>query len=96
MRNIQSIELQKQNQTLYYFTQKTDIKNVLGKVSARLTEYKISVDEDMKTIMYKLYKTTEGFWYDPVDEHDKASSKAKLQIKLPLMKKKVHQSKAAE
>jgi hypothetical protein len=87
MRNIQSIELHKQNQTLYYFTQKTDIKNVLGKVSARLTEYKISVDEDMQIIMYKLYKTAEGFWYDPVDEHDKVSSKAKLQIKAAIDEK---------
>lgn len=81
MKNIQTIVLKKQNQTLYYLTQKADIKNVLGKISASLTEYLISVDEDMKTILYKLYKTTEGFWYDPVDEHDKALSKEKLAIK---------------
>ena len=41
----------------------------------------------MKIIMYKLYKTAEGFWYDPVDEHDKASNKAKLQIKAAIDEK---------
>jgi len=81
MRNIQSIVLKDFNQTFYYCTKSVDVKNALGIVRATLTEYLISIDEDLTTVMYTLYKTAEGFWYDQTYEQDKNSNKVKVAIK---------------
>jgi hypothetical protein len=81
MRNIQSIIPKGVNQTFYYFTKKAEIKNPLSQVSATLTEYLVSIDEDLTNILYTLYKTAEGFWYDQTYEQDKHSNKVKLAIK---------------
>jgi len=61
MRNIQSIVLKDFNQTFYYCTRSVDVKNPLGIIRATLTEYLVSIDEDLATVMYTLYKTAEGF-----------------------------------
>ncbi|MDB5250695.1 MAG: hypothetical protein JWQ40_5089 [Segetibacter sp.] len=57
-----TIVLKDTGQTLYYHKQKADIQNVLGKVSARLTEYLIYTDKDDNVC--RLYKTREGCWYE--------------------------------
>jgi hypothetical protein len=81
IRNIQSIIVEDFNQTFYYFTRSVDIKNPLGIIRATLTEYRISIDEDLATVMYTLYKTAEGFWYDQTYEQDKNFNKVKVAIK---------------
>jgi phosphoribosylaminoimidazole carboxylase (NCAIR synthetase) len=65
---------------LYYFTQDAEVKNVLGTARATLIEYIISIDEEVKVVLVRLYKTAEGFWYDP-DENDKSSNSIKFAIK---------------
>ena len=78
MRNIQSIVSKDLSHTLYYFTRKVEIKNAVGKVSATLTEYVVSADEDIQSISYTLYKTSEGFWYDKAYVQDKTSNRENL------------------
>jgi hypothetical protein len=87
MKNIQSIVLSSLDQTLYYFTRDAVIKNVLGKVTATLTEYLVGVDSDVKTILIKLYKTSEGFWYESIDEQNKITASVKLAIKSAIDRK---------
>lgn len=77
-----SIVLQTSNQTLYYSTVEAEIKNPIGKVSATLIEYVITTGkEDASNIFCKLYKTKEGFWYDPANPEDALDIKTKHNIK---------------
>jgi hypothetical protein len=70
------------NQTLYYYNQQADIKNPLGKVSAILSEYVIVKNkENIAEIVCKLYKTKEGYWYDPEEPHFEINNKTRLEIK---------------
>jgi len=66
-------------QTFYYHTQEADIKNSLGKVSATLTEYVIYTDK--VNIICRLYKTKEGYWYDPFESKEVIDNKTKQEIK---------------
>jgi hypothetical protein len=81
MRNINSIVLETPKQVLYYFTQDAEVKNVLGTARATLIEYIISIDEEVNDVLVRLYKTAEGFWYDPTDDSDKNSNGIKFAIK---------------
>jgi hypothetical protein len=81
MKNIEAIILKAPKQVLYYFTQSAEVKDVLGMARATLIEYVISIDEEVKNVLFKLYKTSEGFWYDPVDEDDKNSISIKFAVK---------------
>jgi len=74
-----TLALKNTNQTFYYHTQKTDIQNALGKVSATLTEYVIYTDKD--DMICRLYKTKEGYWYDPFESKDDIDNKTKQEIK---------------
>lgn len=77
-----SIVLNTSNQTLYYSTAETEIRNPVGKVSATLIEYVITADkEGSKDIFCKLYKTKEGFWYDPVYSEEQVDTITKHSIK---------------
>ncbi|WP_018617039.1 hypothetical protein [Segetibacter koreensis] len=77
-----SIVLKTSNQTLYYSTLEAVIKNPIGKVSATLIEYIITTGkEDASNIFCKLYKTKEGFWYDPASPEDQIDIKTKHNIK---------------
>jgi len=77
-----SIILKTSNQVLYYSTEEAVIKNPIGKVSATLVEYVISsCKEDEGDIFCKLYKTKEGFWYDPSCIDDKIDTRTKHNIK---------------
>lgn len=77
-----SIILKACNLTLYYSTVEAVIKNPIGKVSATLIEYVITTDkEDASDIFCKLYKTKEGFWYDPANPDDRIDTKTKHNIK---------------
>ncbi len=77
-----SIVLNTSNQTLYYSTAETEIRNPIGKVSATLIEYVITADkEDAEDIFCKLYKTKEGFWYDPVYSAEQVDNITKHSIK---------------
>ncbi len=77
-----SIILKTSNQTLYYSTLEAVIKNPIGKVSATLIEYIITTGkEDTSNIFCKLYKTKEGFWYDPASTGDQVDIKTKHSIK---------------
>ena len=77
-----SIVLKTTNQTLYYSTAETVIRNPIGKVSATLIEYVITADkEDGADIFCKLYKTKEGFWYDPVSSNEQVDNNTKHSIK---------------
>lgn len=77
-----SIILKTSNQTLYYSTVEAVIKNPIGKISATLIEYVITIHkEDASNIFCKLYKTKEGFWYDPVNPEDQIDIKTKHSIK---------------
>jgi hypothetical protein len=81
MRNINSNVLETPKQVLYYFTQDAEVKNVLGTARATLIEYIISIDEEVNDVLVRLYKTAEGFWYDPKDEDDNNASGLKFAIK---------------
>ena len=61
MRNIHSIIPKGVNQTFYYFTKKAEIKNPLGQVSATLTEYLVSIDEDLTNILTPFIKLPRAF-----------------------------------
>lgn len=76
-----SIILKTSNQTLYYSTGETVIRNPIGKVSATLIEYIITVKEDAANIFCKLYKTKEGFWYDPESADEQVDNNTKHNIK---------------
>lgn len=77
-----SIVLNTSNQTLYYSTVETVIRNPIGKVSATLIEYVITAyREDTSNIFCKLYKTKEGFWYDPVSVEEQVDNNTKHSIK---------------
>ena len=77
-----SIILKTSNQTFYYSTEEAVIKNPIGKVSATLIEYLITTDkEEAANIFCKLYKTKEGFWYDPASPDDHVDTKTKHNIK---------------
>ncbi len=77
-----SIILKTSNQVLYYSTVEAVIKNPIGKVSATLVEYVItSGKEDQEDIFCKLYKTKEGFWYDPLNPDDQIDTRTKHNIK---------------
>ncbi len=77
-----SIILKTSNQTLYYSTVETVIRNPIGKVSATLIEYVITTDkEGAEDVLCKLYKTKEGFWYDPVSMEDQVDNNTKHNIK---------------
>lgn len=77
-----SIILKTSNQTLYYSTVETVIRNPIGKVSATLIEYVITADEeDTAHIFCKLYKTKEGFWYDPLSPDEQVDNNTKHNIK---------------
>jgi len=77
-----SIILHTSNETLYYSTLEAEIKNPIGKVSATLIEYVITTGkEDSTNIFCRLYKTKEGFWYDPANPDDVVDIKTKHNIK---------------
>lgn len=76
-----SIILKASNKTLYYSTVETVIRNPIGKVSATLIEYVITTDKEDADIFCKLYKTKEGFWYDPVSLDEQVDNKTKHNIK---------------
>ena len=77
-----SIILKTSNQTLYYFTVEAVIKNAIGKVSATLIEYVITTGkEEADNIYCKLYKTKEGFWYDPETSNEQVDLRTKHNIK---------------
>lgn len=77
-----SIILKASNQTLYYSTIETEIRNPIGKVSATLVEYVITAGgENSTNIFCKLYKTKEGFWYDPATTDVQIDSNTKHNIK---------------
>jgi ABC-type molybdenum transport system ATPase subunit/photorepair protein PhrA len=76
-----SIILKTSNQTLYYSTVEAEIKNPIGKVSATLIEYVITDKEEAADVFCKLYKTKEGFWYDPANPDDRVDAKTKHNIK---------------
>lgn len=77
-----SIILNSFNLTLYYSTLEAVIKNPIGKVSATLIEYVITLDkEETSDVFCKLYKTKEGFWYDPTNHDDRIDTKTKHYIK---------------
>lgn len=77
-----SIILKASDQVLYYSTVEAEIKNPIGKVSATLIEYVITTGkEDGANIFCKLYKTKEGFWYDPLNPEDQVDTKTKHNIK---------------
>jgi len=77
-----SIILKTSNQVLYYFTEEAVIKNPIGKISATLVEYIITNgNEDSSDVFCKLYKTKEGFWYDPSCPNDCVDIKTKHYIK---------------
>src|SRR5215210_2120148 len=79
---MRSIILKTSNQILYYSTVETVIRNPIGKVSATLIEYVITtVKEDAADVFCKLYKTKEGFWYDPVSWDDQVDNTTKHNIK---------------
>jgi hypothetical protein len=81
MKNIQSINLETPKQVLYYFTRVAEVKNVLGIATATLVEYIISIDEDVKDVLLKLYKTADGFWYETTGENDRNSNGLRFAIK---------------
>ncbi len=77
-----SIILKTSNQILYYSTVEAVIKNPIGKISATLIEYVITIGkEDEANIFCKLYKTKEGFWYDPTSSDDLIDTRTKHNIK---------------
>jgi len=77
-----SIVLKISNKTFQYSTVETEIKNAIGKVSAILLEYNITdCDEGSANVFCKLYKTKEGFWYDPATENEQVDNKTKYFIK---------------
>lgn len=77
-----SIILKTSNQVLNYFTEEAVIKNSIGKVSATLVEYVITTGkEEEESIFCKLYKTKEGFWYDPLSPEDDVDTRTKHNIK---------------
>lgn len=77
-----SIILKTSNQTLYYSTVETVIRNPIGKVSATLIEYLITTGaEDSANVFCKLYKTKEGFWYDPAVQEEQVDNQTKHTIK---------------
>jgi hypothetical protein len=80
--NIHSIVLKDKEQPLYYYKQEADIKNPLGKVSAILSAYiVVNSHDNISNIVCRLYKTKEGYWYDPLEMDDQVDSKTKLEIK---------------
>jgi hypothetical protein len=77
-----SIILKTSNETLYYSTVEAVIKNPIGKISATLIEYVITTGQESEAnIFCKLYKTKEGFWYDPASPDDFVDSRTKHNIK---------------
>jgi len=77
-----SIILKTSGETLYYSTAETVVRNPIGKVSATLIEYVITaVKEDAANIFCKLYKTKEGFWYDPESTDEQVDNNTKHNIK---------------
>lgn len=77
-----SIILKTNNKAFNYSTAETEIKNAIGKVSATLVEYIITAcDESSADIFCKLYKTKEGFWYDPSMQDELVDNKTKHSIK---------------
>ena len=52
------------NALFSYTTQLVDIKNALGVVAAELTEYSIFQNSQL---LFKLYKTQEGNWFEYPD-----------------------------
>lgn len=76
-----SIILKTTNQKLYYSTAEALIRNPIGKVSATLIEYIISDKEEPANIVCRLYKTKEGFWYDPSTSDESVDNQTKHVIK---------------
>lgn len=76
------ITLKTSNDVFYYSTVEAIVKNPIGKVSATLIEYVITAEkEDAENVVCKLYKTKEGFWYDPANPEDQIDTRTKHNIK---------------
>jgi hypothetical protein len=87
MQEIHSIVVpESPHHTLYYSIKEAVIKNVLGKVTAMLTEYLVSSDADVKTILivYSKHQRVIGM---NGDEQNKITATEKLAIKSAIDRK---------
>ena len=48
----------------YYTTARMNAENVLGVIKAILQEYSIYLKDNPEDLLFKLYRTKEGYWYD--------------------------------